>query len=184
MFHQATNQLNGKASMTDAQTINSHAYLLPMNIDGPGMAERRLDAVQVSGVVETYRAALQRLIGRRTYADFELLLLRNVGEAVVSLRRHGIGMDSCVALAASYALDCIEQRADATNGWVARPEEGEAIDALLRAHDDQLCSERLAPLLVQAIVDEGKRGLRPTGGRRRAFVMERQRGNVQDGVRG
>lgn len=168
--------------MSDAQTINSHVLLPHMNFSKPGVSGRCSDAVQVSDVVDTYRAALQRLIGRRSYANFELLLLRSVADAVVSIRRHGIGQDSCVALAARYALDSIEQRVGATSERIAQPEEGETIDALLRAHDHQLRSAQVAPLLVQTIAGEGRR--RRTCGHRNAIAMRRQRVNAREGAHG
>ena len=140
----------------------------------------------MADLVETYRAALQRLVGQRSYGNFELLLLRSVSDAVVSLRRHGIGNeDACVALAASHALDSIEQRVDTMNVRRAQPDEGEAIDALLRVHDHQLCSERLAPLLLrQSKVHDGERGRHRTIGRRRSGALGRQRPNPQEVRRG
>ena len=145
-----------------------------------------MDAGRMADVVETYRAALQRLVGKHSYAKFELLLLRSVIDAVVSLRKHGIGKeDACVALAALHALDSIEQRSDTMNVRSAQPDEGESIDALLRVHDHQLRSERLAPLLLgQTKVRDGERERHRTICHRRSDAMRRQRAKLQEGAHG
>lgn len=172
--------------MTNAQSINFHFPLRRMSVGRASIAELRPDACRMSDVVGPYRAALQRLVGKRSYGTFELLILRSVSDAVVSLRRHGIGNDdACVALAARHALDCIEQRADAMNVRSALPDEGEAIDALLRVHDHQLCSERLTPLLLgQAKVRGAERGPYRAIGRRCSGAMGRQRADRQEGAHG
>ena len=109
---------------------------------------------EIDEVVEFYRAALQSLVGRRSYESFELLLLWSVSEAVVALRRRGIGGECwCTALAARHALTQMERRCDAAGPFEVLLDERAALDDLLRAHGLQLRNERLAAVLLAQTID-------------------------------
>ena len=131
---------------------------------------------RTADMVVLYRAALQRLIGRRDFGRFEVLLLWSVSDAIATLRRHGIGDNSlCVTLAARHVLEQMELRREPSQPFRVLADEGNALDDLLRVHEQQLGSHRLAAVLpTREIGKRGQRGARrggdPDGGRLRASV--------------
>lgn len=133
----------------------------------PAWREEESSVDRTADMVTLYRAALRRLIGRRDYGRFELLLLWNVSNAVATLRRHGVGDNSpCVTLAARHALEQMELRREPDQPFRVLADEGILLDDLLRVHEQQLSSDRLAAVLLTREI--GKPGQRDTHRRRDA----------------
>ncbi len=167
--------------MTVGQTSDAR-----MPVPHPAWSEQRRNDDQMADVVALYRVALQRLVGKRTYENFERLLLWSVSDAVVALHRHGIGEEgSCAALAGRHALTQIDQRCGPAGPFKMLPDERAALDELLRVHEQQLRDNRLAPLLLaQAVNNTPQRGGERVERRWRGIVPMRKQASLPESVHG
>lgn len=121
----------------------------------PAWCEQHLKDDRLDEVIAMYRMSIRRLIGKRIYDRFQKNIISSVAEAVAALRRHGIGDGgSHVDLAARHALTTMERRSGPAGPFKVLSDERTALDELLRVHEEQLRSERLAALLLtEAIVN-------------------------------